>query len=124
MGGAAASEEPGEPDFSCALVHPATMYDSLKALPGDIRTFVTTKFGPMAERGGAFNATDVIMKPAPSRRFIRAGKTGDTWFLWYEQGGIAYWKQIIVFKKANVVTQSRASWHDNLCVATDKLLGG
>jgi hypothetical protein len=100
------------------------MYDALKALPHDIRTFVTTKFGPIAERGGDFNATDVIVKPAPSRRFIRAGKAGDTWFLWYEQGGIAYWKQIVVFKAARVLRQERASFRDNLCTATDALIVG
>jgi hypothetical protein len=100
------------------------MYDSLKALPDEVRTFVTAKFGPLADRGGDFNATDVIIKPAPSRRFIRAGKAGESWFLWFEQGGIAYWKQIVVFKDAHVVGQSRASWRDNLCIATDKLLGG
>jgi len=125
-GRATAAEQPGDPDFTCTPAHPAKMYDTLKALPAEIRKYLTDKFGPMAERGGDFNPTDVIMKPAPSRRFIRAGKTDGLWFVWYEQGGIAYWKQIVVFKDTppHVVTQSRAAWRDNLCTVTDKLLGG
>jgi hypothetical protein len=93
-------------------------------LPPDVRKFVRDNFGAMADRGEDFNATDVIMKPAPSRRFIRAGKSRGHWFLWYEQGGIAYWKGIVLFDGARIAMQSRTNWSDDLCAETDRLLDG
>ncbi len=81
------------------------MVDSLKALPAAVRAAV----GPMADRGEDFNPTDVIIKPAPGRRFIRAGETGGRWFVWYEQGGIAYWKQILILDGGKVAVQSRSN---------------
>ena len=47
---------------------------------------------PMAERGGRFNATDVIgpeERNLPSSRFISARQTGCTLSIRYEYGGIA-----------------------------------
>ena len=57
-------------------------------MPASIRNAI----GPMAERDGAFTATDVIEpgEPAPARRVIRAGHRGNDWFVWYEAGGVAY----------------------------------
>jgi hypothetical protein len=82
----------------------------------------------MAERGGAFNATDDIMDPsAPSRRFIRAAHAGAKWVVWYEQGGIAYFKAIIVFEADSkgalfASGEYQGNWNDNMCADTDTIL--
>jgi len=46
----------------------------------------------MAERGGPWNATDVLdsRRPLPSARFIAARQRACTLAIDYEQGGIAY----------------------------------
>ena len=122
---ALATEQPDGPDFSCKLVHRATMYDTLKTLPAPFRAQVDHALGPMADRGGAFNPTDVMQKGFQSRRFIRAGEINDgRRFAWYEQGGIAYWKQIVLFERSGKKIESRAGWSSDLCQDTDKLLDG
>jgi hypothetical protein len=100
------------------------MYDTLKTLPAPFRAQVDHNISGMADRGGAFNATDVIMRPGFARRFIRAGETNGRRFIWYEQGGIAYWKQIVLFERSGKKIESRAGWNNDLCHETDKLLDG
>jgi hypothetical protein len=126
-GTAAASEQPSSPNFTCKLSRPATMYDSLKQLPPILATALRAKIGPMADRGEFFNATDVIIKPGPGRRFIRAGQSGGAWFAWYEQGGIAYFQSIVLFTGRDALEVAReyqGAWNDNLCAETDRLLSG
>ena len=41
-----------------------------------------------------------------------------------EQGGIAYWKQIVLFERSGKKIESRAGWNNDLCHETDKLLDG
>ena len=118
---------PANPDYTCALRHRGAIYDSLKALPPDFQATVRGSVGAMADRGEFFNATDVILRPAPGRRFIRAGVSGSYRYLWYEQGGIAYGKEIVIFATdpsgtAHVAADIRATGQD-LCVQTDALLG-
>lgn len=126
--GAVASEQPDSADFTCKLNHAATMVNSLRALPAPVAKALHAKVGDMAERGGAFNATDVIMDPnAPGRRFIRAGHAGSKWFVWYEQGGEAYFKAIVVFepdeKDALFASgEYQRAWNENMCADTDKIL--
>jgi hypothetical protein len=128
--GAAASEQAGSPDFTCKLSHAATMVDSLKALPPAVAKALHVKVGDMAERGGAFNATDVIMDPnAAGRRFIRAAHAGAKWVVWYEQGGVAYFKAIVVFEADGngalfASAEYQGNWNDNMCADTDKILDG
>jgi len=128
--GALASEQPDSQDFTCKLGHAAAMIDSLKALPPAVAKALHAKVGDMAERGGAFNATDVIIDPnTPGRRFIRAGHAGSKWFVWYEQGGIAYFKAILVFETDSkgalfATSEHQGNWNDNLCADTDKILAG
>ena len=82
----------------------------------------------MADRGEFFNSTDVKEKPAPFDRFIRGGEIGEKWFVWYEHGGIAYWKQILIFGSdpsgtPHVIAEAHAAGPDGLCAQTDQLLG-
>ena len=62
---------------------------ALSAVPANIRQEVESSLGSdggIAERGGAFNATDVV-DSRPSKRFVIAGRAGADWFVCYEQGG-------------------------------------
>ena len=130
-GGAIASEEPGSADFTCKLSHAATMVDSLRALPPAVARALHAKVGDMAERGGAFNPTDVVSpeEHAAGRRFIRAAHAGGKWIVWYEQGGIAYFKAIVVFEaeaKGALFASGeyQGNWNANMCADTDKILDG
>jgi hypothetical protein len=113
------------PDFTCNLVHPSKSVSSLRRLPAPIRATIKDKIGPMADRGAFFNAGDVVIKPGPFDRFIRGGEVDGHWFVWYEHGGFAYWKQIVIFRiegngKARETAETRGG--RDLCADTDGLL--
>jgi hypothetical protein len=118
---------PADPNLTCRLKHPATYVDSLKKLPLPVRATLKKIVGAMADRGEFFNAGDVVSKPAPFNRFMRGGKTGGHWFVWYEHGGFAYWHAVAIFTSEdpplNAVTNVRSTGPD-LCALTDKLLEG
>ena len=116
------------PAFTCKLRHKTTNIDSLRRYPPNIRSYLKKQFEPMADRGQPFNDTDVVTHPAPFARFIRGGKAGSYWFLWYEHGGIAYWKKIEIFEvgrhgSVGAVANAMAN-SGSLCAATDHLLDG
>jgi hypothetical protein len=103
--------------------------DSLKKLPKAVRDVLVRPGGAMADRGEAFNATDVIMTPAASRRFIRGGRIGAVWFVWYEQGGIAYSKNIVLIgaDKAgalHVIATQQRGHSAALCADTERMIDG
>jgi hypothetical protein len=112
----------------CTLKHSSHDVDSLKKLPPNIRAALLKLAGGMADRGEFFNAGDAVTTPAPFNRFIRAGETQGTWYVWYEHGGIAYWHQIVLFMidpSGTVHTGANEISHNtNLCTATDELLDG
>jgi hypothetical protein len=111
-------------DLDCKFRHAVIEVDALGKMPKPIADFVLSKTGEMAPRGGFFNDTDSIVGIAPGRRFIRAGHSGDAWFLWYERGGIAYGKQIAVFRlepRAPLVIGHYWYEHENPCAMTDPL---
>jgi len=113
----------------CVLKHPSHDVLSLKQLPPNIRgALAKLSGGGMADRGEFFNATDVIMTPAPAQRFIRAGETQGKWFVWFEHGGIAYWRQVVLFAidpSGTVHVEKNVTAHGaGLCDVTDALLDG
>jgi hypothetical protein len=125
--GSAAANPSANPDFTCTLRHKTHDVESLKQLPASIRTLLRGQIGVMADRGEPFNATDVISQPAPANRFIRGGQVGARWFVWYEHGGIAYWKQILIFGSDPSGTPhviARAIGRGDLCRQTDGLVAG
>jgi hypothetical protein len=117
---------PNDIDFICTIHHvTASDLNSLKKLPDSVKAYIAGSIGPMADRGEFFNSTDVIAKPAPSARFIRAGRVGDYWFLWYERGGIAYSKHIVVLHLDLELTQIADKTYggqDDPCPLTDALI--
>jgi len=121
-----ATPRASNPDFTCSFSHPSKSVNSLKRLPSPLRKYIKAKIGPMADRGQFFNAGDVVQRPAPFNRFIRGGTIGERWFLWYEHGGFAYWKDIVLFGSdpsgtPHVIAEAHASGGD-LCAQTDGLL--
>jgi hypothetical protein len=122
------SPQPVPAGADCVLKHASHDVLSLKKLPANIRDALTKLAGGMADRGQFFNATDVVVKPAPFNRFIRGGETQGKWYVWYEHGGIAYWRQIVLFAidpsgTVHVEKNITARGAD-LCEATDALLDG
>jgi hypothetical protein len=116
----ATPSDPANPDFTCTLSHPSKSVNSLRRLPAPVRAFVKAHVGAIADRGQFFNSGDVITKPAPFNRFIRGGSIGDKYFLWYEHGGFAYWKQIALLDKTSALVAEAHGGHD-LCADTDAL---
>ncbi len=111
------------PDANCRLRHSELRVYSLAKLPANIRQALIAIAGPMADRGQPFNATDVVTKRAPFNRFIRADAYSEYWSVWYEHGGIAYWKQIVILDQEiglHLATQQRATSPD-LCADTDRI---
>jgi hypothetical protein len=51
----------------------------------------------IADRGGCFNATDVVHDSCPMRRFVVAGTDGEAWLVALEQGGRGYHVQVLLF---------------------------
>lgn len=119
-----ADANPTKRDFICHLRHHAERVDTLHKLPRDVRDALRGHAGAMADRGAFFNATDVVMRPGPFERFIRADDFGAYWSVWYEHGGLAYWKQIVLIDREPVahVVVSRHSSSGDLCAETDRLL--
>lgn len=90
----------------CAFHDTMHDVDTYTNVPLAIRAMI----GEMADRGGQWEATDSIGpgQRLPGRRLLRAGYRGDTWFVWWERGGIAHIWQAAVFRTdrpghANVV---------------------
>lgn len=120
-----------DPDFACTLKHPSQSANSLKKLPAPLRAYITDKIGEMADRGEFFNAGDAVSRPGPFNRFIRGGTIRDNdgtahWFLWYEHGGFAYWRQILLFKRDQATGGAHLNAEEHggrdLCADTDMLL--
>jgi hypothetical protein len=116
-------------DLACKFWHPVKEVDALGKMPPPIAAFILAKTGAMAARGEYFNATDVIEKPAPMHRFIRAGESGGLWFIWFEHGGIAYSKNIAVLglkpgESAPHLIAHIGYFNQNPCSLTDAVLDG
>jgi hypothetical protein len=129
LAGCTTPSQSADPDFTCTFAHRASSIASLKRLPTPLRQALHARVGEMADRGEFFNAGDVVSRPAPFDRFIRGGEIGEKWYVWYEHGGIAYWKQILLFGSdpsgaAQVVAEAHGAGSESLCAQTDRLLDG
>ncbi|HUJ47956.1 MAG TPA: hypothetical protein VLV55_12555 [Rhizomicrobium sp.] len=115
-------------DLACPFRHSVAEVESLRALPAPIQEFVLSKTGAMSHRGAFFNTTDAVAQEAPFHRFIRAGRSGRLWFVWFEQGGIVYNKQLAIFSLDDDA-KAQLKFHvdyfeQNPCKVTDSLLDG
>ena len=124
---------------SCpALFDHAPMVLALQAMPVLVVSALNAKFQGgatvseeelIAARDADWQSTDVILPgpPLPGRRFIGGGRRGNTWFVWYERGGIAHTYVAAVFEvregaSAPTRITHRQTTVDNLCGATLWLL--
>jgi hypothetical protein len=65
----------------------------------------------LAEPGGKWNPTDVVIDPSlPSKRLIWAVKGGDYYVVHYERGGIAHTFQILVAKLEKNDAKPKTVW--------------
>jgi len=129
--GAVADYVPPTPaeDVACAFHRPMRDIERLASLPAPVRQILDAHVGPMAERGAFFNSTDVILREAPGRRFIRAGESGSKWFVAYETGGIAYHKTAIILAPGDRGGELQVTAHSGyykrpLCAVVEDLLDG
>lgn len=122
-GGAQAT--PRDPGIACHVDH-ARQVDSLRGLPRDVRNALFGAVGRMADRGEFFNATDAVVKPGPFSRFIRADTARGRWAIWFEHGGIAYWKQVVVIatRPSVQVVHNAQGTRRGLCAESARLLFG
>jgi hypothetical protein len=51
----------------------------------------------VANRGQPFNPTDMVDEHLPMRRFLAAGRDGDTWLVALEHGGRGYRVEVFLF---------------------------
>jgi hypothetical protein len=83
---------------------------AVAGLPNGIREGLRRLFGrstlELAEPGAEFQVTDVIMKPnLPIRRLISAGCSADHCLVYYERGGIAHTRYVVLFKSTKTGAQ-------------------
>src|SRR5215469_2944029 len=65
----------------------------------------------LAEPGGEWNATDVVMDPTlPGKRLIWAAVGGDYHVVHYERGGIVHTFHVLVAKLANGEAKPKVVW--------------
>jgi len=86
---------------------------TLKDLPRPLQKSLgvgDTGMGGIADRGGAFNPTDVVDGATPSRRFLVAGLDDDTALVAVERGGLA--RYVVVTWYSDVARQPavRQTW--------------
>lgn len=125
---------PPRPDLPpCSFAGPAQQVDTLAALPAQVRAELLRALaagGGLAEAGEAFTRTDVVHdRSLPRRRFARAYLTGDTWFVWFEQGGFAYnLTMVALVRPRGAASGYRAvpgsRFTGNLCAASRAFLAG
>ena len=112
-------------DPDCKLSTQVEEVSTLGALPPEIRKLL----GAMAEKGAPFNKTDAVTDGTlPFKRLLRAGHRGDTWFVWYEHGGITYFWHAAVIRVVPggepKVLMNAGTILDMLCLLTDGAFAG
>ena len=112
----------------CELEGSTAQVRRLADLPPSISSALHRASGRwgMAEAGAPFQKTDV-MRPMPMRRFLQAHLVGDTWLVWFEQGGFAYRLGYATVSRqppsSYVAEVGGPTWHDP-CAAARAWLAG
>lgn len=84
---------------------------STSDLPLPVVTLCAGDKNNLAEPGGKWNATDVVMDTTlPGKRLIWAAVGGDYYVVHYERGGIAHTFHILVAKLAKNDTKPKSVW--------------
>ena len=78
-----------------------TLIDSLSDLPVPVLEAMLHLCNgcEIADIGDNFRSTDIVITGSlPTRRLVRAGRSGSTWFVHYEHGGIGYHEHSAIFE--------------------------
>jgi hypothetical protein len=87
---------------------------STKDLPDPIRKLCAEADGKMADPGGKWQVTDVIMEPSlPIRRLIWAATDGNYYVVCYERGGIVHSFHLVIATLAKGATKPTEIWAGN-----------
>lgn len=89
--------------------HALSEVGSLADLPVEMQSTLGARrpgLEGIADRGKPFNRTDVVDGHLPMRRFLTAGRDGDTWLVALERGGRAYHVEVLLFSEG----ASRREW--------------
>jgi hypothetical protein len=71
-----------------------TIIESVDSFPSNVSTSLV-----MANPGGRFNVTDAIDDVTlPFQRLLFGGRSDSLWFIYYEQGGIGYSRNLVIFR--------------------------
>lgn len=82
----------------CTMRHSAVFLGSLDQLPPVVQAAIPPEVRTMAGAGQDFDSGDVGPHTLPTRRFMRAGRSGSLWFLWYEHGGLGLHEHALGFE--------------------------
>jgi len=113
---------------ACEIASDVQLFDRVSDMPDRIQQDVAL-LGPMAEAGQLYNFSDGIEDATlPFQRFVRGGRKGDLWFVWYEHGGISH-SDIVLGWLPNVSAEEPrlvlgATLTGNPCAAIDAVLSG
>lgn len=121
-----ATDAAAPPASTCRMSPDQRMIRRLADLPLAVRTALATAAGgPVAERGGAFNAGD-IGGPAkgPTIRFVQGFKVGTLWLAWVEQGGIAHRYRVVGLRETGkgVMPVASVDGQRSLCAASKTMV--
>jgi len=104
------------------------LFDRISDMPVKIQQDVAL-LGPMVEAGQPYNFSDAVEDGAlPFQRFVRGGRKGEVWFVWYEQGGMTHsdhvlgWFPYVSAPEPSLVLGTALS--GNPCAAIDAVLSG
>jgi hypothetical protein len=83
---ASPAAEPEEP--SCAVTRATVFVHHFAELPGEIRDDMLGD-GRIADAGQPFTPNDAFTDASlPHRRFVLGGRSGESWFVWIDHGGM------------------------------------
>ena len=107
----------------CEMRHEARFVERLSDVRPDIRDDVLGRVGAMAEPDEPYSSSDAGPFLYPSRKFIRAGWSGNFWFVWYRHGGRGVHTHILIYRLESGRLEGNFVG-DNPCQTTDAALDG
>ena len=88
----------------CDFGQPARLVERMAALPAPVRAELERLFATangIAEAGAFFESSDAYSGNPPTARFIRAYFVADTWFVWFERGGIGVERNVVALAETD-----------------------
>lgn len=127
---------PEMPRFApCKFEQRAILVERKSELPPEALLELTRLFAPIggiADAGEFFESSDAATSNAPTARFIRAYFVQNTWFIWFERGGVALTRSTVALtethgeKTGTTVLRAAPGSHfsGDLCAGSNAFLSG